>query len=249
MATGNSYNGVESSTEQPQKKRKKQGLTFTSNKNKRRAKGGTMHHLHEHPLKVAKSKKLGRWACDGCTPVADRLQDQEYQFDTNDERYSCALNKKPPCDFDLCKDCFKNGINSAQAADSHSKIYEPSSDERSKMNESRKSVSDTVEKDPAEVTKEAKGPTALLRDPVAEQIGDRAVLSDSLTMKDEPSPGKRSNVTCKSAHVNEAKKAEVKNQVVGVKEDHSTVSHDTSLFPQSLFRQHPLFLNAPTLED
>lgn len=91
------------------KKRTKKRSRFTHNKNENRSKNGTKHPLHDHPLVVSSSKRKQKWACDACTPSASLEEDQEYPFSETDKRYSCALNKNPPCDFDLCESCFLRG--------------------------------------------------------------------------------------------------------------------------------------------
>ena len=99
-----------SSSPLPKKKRKKMSsFKGESVKNQRRAKGATLHPLHEHPLKEVMLKGL-KWACDSCTPVPASGETQQYPSDDSSKRYRCVFKKRPECDFDLCEKCFNHGL-------------------------------------------------------------------------------------------------------------------------------------------
>ena len=120
------------------KKRKTKSL-FTHDKNKKREKRGKLLKYHDHPLKQSRNEKLGEWACDICTEMFDDGDPrQEYPFKATDKRFSCALNKNPPCDFDVCENCFnlhddfKNIVDDVEEAD------ETNEDDESKKNNDTK---------------------------------------------------------------------------------------------------------------
>lgn len=87
------------------KKRRRTTALFTHDKNRNRARKGNMHHLHNHAMTMRTKE---RWLCDNCTPIAKDGKEQDFPFGKDDTNWSCALNKKPPCDYDLCGKCFSD---------------------------------------------------------------------------------------------------------------------------------------------